>query len=522
MRHPTSFTTILALLLAFSSTTLSLPSNPRHANDLTARQSTRPQRATVCGAIYGTGTRNDTYTRNLLQIGDAWLQGFIAPTTGALCSLSFFMTPLPFSVSANASVAVFDGAVEQSQIFAGNATPVAAANTLSEGDQLFFDFCGLQSGLIFEKQPYNLVLTFEGSALPAPLSLVFQPFPGASGSFFGPSFTPAFSLVDEALVFNLTTSLEPPVCPGGQPDVTTTITTTTTSTSTSSSTVTSRPTESPSVTTTNIEHPSASATQTVTSGGEVTSVVVIVETTVVVVQPSTTDVIVIPSTASVPTTGEPLPETNTAKPATTIVEVSTTVIGIPGSPSQVTGLPVTLVQPSQEPGTIETETSLFTGTLTWISPPAHVTGLPVTFEPSQATEFPIDTVTSTSTGTLTFISPPVPSQVTGLPVTPGEPCTAVTVTVTTTESATGTCTAQSTSTATSGVCGTHCALCREHAWATCATAETYTECLKSPTLSLCYQLACAPGQDTDAYLKQCEQLEIWARFTHDDEIPHRW
>ncbi|KNC98265.1 uncharacterized protein SPPG_06663 [Spizellomyces punctatus DAOM BR117] len=327
-------------LLATATAVQAFPSGMiSNQHRLHARQNIQPALDPSCDAIFGTSS-NETFSRNLFVAGDAWLQGFTAPVNASICSLSFEVVPLQSGAAATATLSLYDSSVPQNLIVAGEATPFVSSVATTKGDRLVFVFCGNDSRPIIADDTIALTINLTSVNVPGvPLTLGFQRS-DAFGVFLGPSYPGPLNVLNEGLVFNLTTSDTPAVCLAPEPSTTSTATTTATATATT-------------VTTTTV------ATTTVA----------------------------------------------TTKPATKTTSTTT-------SPS---------------------------------------------------------------------------------------------------------------STPTPGACTGDCSSCRETAWDSCPNAKAYTDCVKSPTLSLCYRLACAPNQkNRQAYLDQCEQLEIWARFTHDDDIPGGW
>ncbi|KAJ3016236.1 hypothetical protein HKX48_004147 [Thoreauomyces humboldtii] len=338
-----------------------------HVHISPRQSSLLPSLPDTCTDVFGT-TAVSSFTRPLYQIGDGWLQAFIAPINGSLCALSFAVQALAFSAG-SANLALYDESTPGTDIFAGNATGLlASANSSTTGDRLVFTFCGTDTVDLVADTTYTFALSLTNPSLPGvPLSLVFADVVSAAGNFYGPSFSPVFNVVDEGIVFNLTTSSGAVTCAAA---VTDSISTTDAATATVATTP---------------------ETPTIDTSSSLSS-----ETT--------------PSETTATTTVE---ETITTSESTTTADAETT-------------------------ATTETPTE------------------------TEAESSP----TSTSTST------PCPSQ--------------------------------------------------KHAWKSCRKALAYVSCVDSPTLTLCQELACAPRQDTKAYLKQCEQLDIWARFTHSGTIPPSW
>lgn len=143
---------------------------------------------------------------------------------------------------------------------------------------------------------------------------------------------------------------------------------------------------------------------------------------------------------------------------------------------------------------------------------------PICVEPPVTTTTAIATTTTDGVSTTTTTLPTQTlTSIDSNPTTTPPPTTTTTTveTTTTTEEPTTTTTtaAEPTPTDCPG---------SETAWDDCPSAKAYTECLQSPTLSLCYKQACAPGQITQAYLNQCSELDKWARYVHDGTIPPTW
>ncbi|KAI8588034.1 hypothetical protein BDZ88DRAFT_508445 [Geranomyces variabilis] len=462
---------LLLAYLAITATTTALPSSrllrPRQGGIPPSTSPTSPLIAPLladtCTDIFGTSGVN-AFTRNLFVAGDGWLQGFVSPITGSLCSLSFAVKALQLNPS-NATVAVYAADVTKDQIVAGGIKPVTTALASSTNERLTFTFCGNASMFLTEDLTYNFAITFAAASFPnVPLTLAFQNAVNSTGSFFGPSFTPIFTVVNEGIVFNLTTSAVPVSCGGA-------------SVSSSSS--------------------SLSVVETSTVAIE-TSTVNVATTTTAVVVPETTTATAVPvetttTTAAVESTIPIIEQTTTAE-TTAAVETSTTAI-------------ITVESSTNEPVT--------------------TTSIAVTSTTGETTTTAVPTL-ATSTAEFTIVSTIslLTSTATAEPTTIGAststvgPATLPTIpTTTTTTTATATATAVPTTTCTAPLCDS----CRATAWSSCSAAKAYTTCIDSPTLKLCYRLACAPHQEErDAYLKQCEQLEIWARYTHDDEIPEKW
>ncbi|KAJ3181226.1 hypothetical protein HDU87_001355 [Geranomyces variabilis] len=455
---------LLLAYLAITATTTALPSSrllrPRQGAIPPSTSPTSPLIAPLladtCTDIFGTSGLN-SFTRNLFVAGDGWLQGFVSPITGSLCSLSFAAKALQLNPS-NATVAVYALDVTKDQIVAGGVKPVTTATTSTTDERLIFTFCGNASMFLTEDLTYNFAITFAAASFPnVPLTLAFQTAVNSTGSFFGPSFTPIFTVVNEGIVFNLTTSAVPVSCGGAQ-----------VSSSLSSSVVETS-----------------------------TTAVIVPETTTTVAAETTTTAAVETTTTAVEST-IPIIETTTTAETTPTVETSTTAVATTIIESSTTE-PVTTTTTTT---TTTTETVETTATPTTATSTAEFTIVStISFLTSTLTAEPGSTIIAVSTSTV-------------------GPATLPTVPATTTT----TTTATSTATAVPTTCiAPLCESCRATAWSSCPTAKAYTTCINSPTLKLCYRLACAPHQEErDAYLKQCEQLEIWARYTHDDEIPDKW
>ncbi|KAJ3158533.1 hypothetical protein HDU86_002758 [Geranomyces michiganensis] len=421
----------------------------------------------TCNDIFGTSGAN-AFTRNLFVAGDGWLQGFVSPITGSLCSLSFAVKALQLN-PANATVAVYAPDATKDQIVAGAVKPVTTATSSTTDNRLIFSFCGPAAIPLTEDLTYNFAVTFAAAGFPnVPLTLAFQNSVNSTGSFFGPSFTPIFTVVNEGIVFNLTTSATSVPCGDEVFSSSSSLVEVETSTAVVATTVVASTTTT---TTTSVDESTSTAipAETTLTTAAVESTIPIIETTTAVEIPTTTTAVVEPTTV---TAIEPTSTTTKDE----VTSTSTSPVIIPSSTadftiiSTISILPVTTIISTEEPPT--TSAIMSTSTIG----PATLSTLPET-----ETE-----TTSTASPTETQTPPPAPS------------CTATADPTTTCES------------------------CRATAWMSCANAKAYTTCLNSPTLKLCYRLACAPHQDTDAYLKQCEQLEIWARYTHDDEIPEKW
>ncbi|KAJ3166294.1 hypothetical protein HDU88_003518 [Geranomyces variabilis] len=469
---------LLLAYLAITATTTALPSSrllrPRQGGIPPSTSPTSPLIAPLladtCTDIFGTSGVN-AFTRNLFVAGDGWLQGFVSPITGSLCSLSFAVKALQLNPS-NATVAVYAADVTKDQIVAGGIKPVTTALASSTNERLTFTFCGNASMFLTEDLTYNFAITFAAASFPnVPLTLAFQNAVNSTGSFFGPSFTPIFTVVNEGIVFNLTTSAVPVSCGGA-------------SVSSSSSSLSVVETSTVATETSTVE---VATTMTTT-----TTAVVVPETTTATTVPVETTT----TTAAVEST-IPIIEQTTTMETTAAVETSTTAI-------------ITVESSTIEP---VTTTSIAATSTTAESDETTTTAVP-TFATSTA-EFTIVSTISLLTSTVTA----EPTTIGASTSTVG-PATLPTIPSTTTATATtATATAVPTTTCTAPLCES----CRATAWSSCSSAKAYTTCINSPTLKLCYRLACAPHQEErDAYLKQCEQLEIWARYTHDDEIPEKW
>ncbi|TPX54121.1 hypothetical protein PhCBS80983_g06044 [Powellomyces hirtus] len=453
-----SFKTLLfGTLLAVAS---ALPSS----HLLRARQSPLlPVLPDQCSDIFGTDGQ-DAFTRNLFQTGDGWLQGFIAPISGSLCSMSFAVRETPIN-PANASLSLYAAEVTREQITAGGIDPLVRQEASTIGDRLVFTFCGAQSVSLVEELTYNFAITFTAAALPnIPLTIAYQRALNSSGNFFGPSFTPVFNVVNEGIVFNLTTAGTTPSCDGEGPA-------------------------------TSIE----ASTSTVLSTAIVESTTTVAETTQIIVSTTTAAPIETTSVAEATTQDE----STAVIPGTTDVEATTA-----GETSTAEFTIVTSVSPVQTTSSAAAETTVV------VSSTFDATTLPIfttigETTAVESTEVPEATSSSVIVVPSSTQSPAEPSST----KEPEEPCDTVTTTTTTTTTATPSAVPE---------CTGDCTTCRAAAWKTCPNAKAYTSCVKSPTLSLCYRLACAPHQRSNGYLKQCEQLEIWARYTHDDLIPDKW
>ncbi|KAJ3151372.1 hypothetical protein HDU89_002211 [Geranomyces variabilis] len=475
---------LLLAYLAITATTTALPSSrllrPRQGGIPPSTSPTSPLIAPLladtCTDIFGTSGVN-AFTRNLFVAGDGWLQGFVSPITGSLCSLSFAVKALQLNPS-NATVAVYAADVTKDQIVAGGIKPVTTALASSTNERLTFTFCGNASMFLTEDLTYNFAITFAAASFPnVPLTLAFQNAVNSTGSFFGPSFTPIFTVVNEGIVFNLTTSAVPVSCVGA-------------SVSSSSSSLSVVETSTVAIETSTVN---VATTTTAVVVPETTTVVAAETTTTVPVETTTT-------TAAVESTIPIIEQTTTAETTAAVETSNTAVITVESSTNE----PVTTTSIAATSTTAESGETTTTAVPTLVTSTAEFTIVST-----------ISLLTSTVTAEPTTIG--ASTSTVGPATLPTIPSTTTTTTTTTT--ATATATAVPTTTCTAPLCES----CRATAWSSCSAAKAYTTCINSPTLKLCYRLACAPHQEErDAYLKQCEQLEIWARYTHDDEIPEKW
>ncbi|KAJ3008897.1 hypothetical protein HKX48_008278 [Thoreauomyces humboldtii] len=499
---------------ALAATTQALPSSHLRVRQTIA--SPVPIVAGTCDDIFGTSDVNP-FSRNLLQIGDAWLQAFVAPISGSVCSFSFVVTESPIG-AANASLQVYTGITSGDAIAAGTAKPLLSSTALTADDRLTFNLCGSESIALQEASTYSFAIKLVAPALTGvPLTLGFEQALNSTGAFTGPSYTPAFQVVNEGIVFNLTTSSGAPVpCAGDS--VTSSISA---STSAASSTL--------------VAATSAATTSVVAVGSATSSALAAASTSTAIAAQSTasTTVIVASSTVVVAESTSVIPIIETTA-ASTFVVVSSTAVPIATISSiadESTTFETTATVPASTTGTISNPISIVTTVI--VIPTTEV------IVSSTATEETTTATSTTETSTHKHLSHHHhtrhtrhshshhhhPATISGEPTSTETAASPSTETETATESTSTSTTTTSSSAAPSTspvACTGDCSDCRATAWNTCETSKAYTSCIDSPTLSLCYRLACAPGQHTESYLKQCEQLEIWARYTHDDLIPEKW
>ncbi|KAI8928442.1 hypothetical protein BC831DRAFT_448695 [Entophlyctis helioformis] len=168
---------------------------------------TGPRSICAPGVLFGAGLGNSTPETAILSAGDKYMQAFVAPMGGTLCSVSIAVD-LPLDETIQGGVLeVYGHNVPQIKILRGVVSPLVRLEASSQTGRMVFIFCQSGSPYVQFSKRFNLVFSQTSSTTAGPSRPIKIQLgdPGSKGVLFGPSFSgPTGQVTGSGLMINMT------------------------------------------------------------------------------------------------------------------------------------------------------------------------------------------------------------------------------------------------------------------------------------------------------------------------------